>query len=355
MASATRFGDVLRLLAHRDHFPDLGLALAMIGFTTAAEAAEAPADASAPVVESPDEDEHVYSEPVDGWTPSAPERGPAAPAEGPGASAEPAGDLAVEDVETYSDDWQLAGALRASPDGTGVGGGPARPRRGEARQSSRFIIAHVLAPTSSEERPLTPFAYRPVPRRRRRRGPFDQAGSLDEVAWRLAVECLSATSSHSRRQSIDIAACVDALARSEAIERLPMRERGVRRAAADTLLCDVSLSNGPVGRDVAAFVAGVQAHSRNQVDILGFSRTIEALGCGSGPIWSWRPLDMSMLGQRVVVVSSLPPSAHRRRDGWLRFAESLTATGRHFAFVNVGEATMAADRDWPGSWFTLAA
>jgi hypothetical protein len=33
----------------------------------------------------------------------------------------------------------------------------------------------------------------------------------------------------------------------------------------------------------------------------------------------------------------------------------LTATGRHFAFVNVGEATMAADRDWPGSWFTLAA
>jgi hypothetical protein len=166
------------------------------------------------------------------------------------------------------------------------------------------------------------------------------------------MECLSATRPKSRQQSVDIRACVDALARVEAIERLPTRDAGAHRAAADTVLCDISLSNSPVGADVATFVAGIQANSRHEIDFLGFSQTIEKLGCGKGPVWSWDPLDISTLGQCVIAVSCLPPRAQRQLEAWRRLAESLTSSGREFVFVNMGETT-AASGDSPGLWFTL--
>jgi hypothetical protein len=370
MSATTRYGDVLRLLIFRDKFHDFELALTMVGFAPDPDDTGLPARPAVPMPEPPDEDEQVFAEPVDGWLPSGNERWSAEGRAQAGPGDGVADDTAVEhvelvesaehvelveeaeEVEAYGANWQPIRPL-PSP-GSGPGPASVRWKTDGPRPFIRSVIAHVLPPTSTGERSPRTFTYRPVPRRERSQSAFDWPRQPNEAAWRLAVECLSATSLRPRRQSIDVAACVDALARLETIERLPMRERGVRLATADTLLCDIALANGPVGEDVAAFTASILANSRHGVDVLGFNQTVDYLGCGKGPIWSWRPLDMAMLGERVIAVSSIPPGSLRRSEVWRRFAQSINDSGRSFAFVNAGEPGIAVTADWPGSWFTLA-
>ena len=354
MTASTRFGDAMRLLAYRDFFPDFGVALTMLGFAPEPDHREVSVDTTVPVAEVSDEDEHVYTEPVDGWVSSQNERWATEPEYQVGTGVYPTGEVNIEGLDILGEDWQLASSPPRSPDiNRGDGRSRTRPPMRDTREEPRFVIAHVLSPTFSEESRPTPFTYRSVPVRRRPRGTFDWPRRPNEIAWRLAVECLSTTSPEPGRRSIDIAACVIAMARSEAIERIPMRERGMRRAPADTVLCDIALTGGPAGADVAAFLASIQANSKSKIEVLGFNQTVEALGCGEGPVWSWRPFNMSTMGQRVIAVTSIPPTAHRRYESWRRLAESMNATGRRFAVVNVGEVNIAASGNWPCQWFTL--
>ena len=136
------------------------------------------------------------------------------------------------------------------------------------------------------------------------------------------------------------------------------RSRQRPGCSATTLLRDIALANGPLGADVTGFVTCVQANVREELEILGFSRTPGRLGCGAGPIWTWLPLDLATLGQRVIAVSSVPPHAHRQRQEWQSLADALIASGRRFAFVNVSEAAGArapgsGQAQPPGSWLTL--
>jgi hypothetical protein len=354
MTNNIGLGEVMRLLVYRDHLHDFDLALTMVGFAPNPRFSEMLADVNVSTPDPSDEDERVYPESVDGWVPSGDKQWKFQADGGADVSDEKTDELSIENIQTYEADWQSVRPPRSQPaDSRSEGAGREYRRMSDARQAPRFIIAHVLSPTSTEDRSPAVFAYRSVPHRRRSRVLFEQAHRLDEIAWRLAVECLSATSLKSKRRAIDIAACVDALARCKAIERLPMCQHGARRATDNTLMRDISVSNGPLGGDIAAFVASIQANSRHIVDILGFSQTVEALGCGNGPIWSWRPLDMSTLGQFVIVVSNLPFDAPRLHEAWHRFARSLTDSGRHVTFVNVGESATMMSGDWPGSWFNL--
>jgi hypothetical protein len=367
-------GDAVRLLAYRSYFrepADFDLALAKVGFALRPGGQVTSATVAGPTGELSDEEEHVVVKPVDGWeSPEADPWEPGQPQEqamigtqaGTGAERPQANDtLPVEAVEIYGADWRpvpaapapspalLAGKRRDQAGRQGSGG---------AIRRQPFVIPHILASVPAQGPAPAALAYQPVARWQRHRGPVGGLGPVNEATWRVAVDSLSATSPTARRRSIDIEACVNALARWQPIGRLPLRERSGGRAATTTLMRDVALANGPLGADVTGFVTCVQANVREELEILGFSRTPGRLGCGAGPIWTWRPLDLATLGQRVIAVSNVPPHAHRQRQEWQSLADALIASGRRFAFVNVGEAAGARapgsdQAQPPGSWLTL--
>jgi hypothetical protein len=339
MAAFAGFGDAVRLLTFREHFPDLSLALEMIGLATVAVQQPSAASATAVASESSDEDERVYAEPVDGWVPAVADAW-----------------TAVDPTNPHSSDQApRPGDVEVDLEGLRPGSRTPTTRTTlaeQAGQRQRTVIAHVLRPAPTPERPSTTFSYRSVARGQHGRRAFGRPLWPNRMAWRLAVECLAVTGKRPAR-SLDVAACVEAIARHEIIDRLPIREKGARRGVVDTILRDTTLANGPLAADVEAFIASVEANSRTAFESVGFCRTTDAMGCGAGPIWTWKPLEESTLGRRVIVVSSVPARAGRRGLAWRRLAESLTAAGHDFVFVNVGDRCEWADDDWPGSWFSL--
>jgi len=128
----------------------------------------------------------------------------------------------------------------------------------------------------------------------------------------------------------DIDALLTLLADAKPIVDIPrQRVRTLSRGA--HLLVDVGEPMEPFAADQDRLVGDIlRIVGKDLVDVLSFRRT-PAFGCGSGPLWTWKPYQVPRTVLPLVVISDLgvggpPASADRANEGeWKAFLDALPA------------------------------
>lgn len=309
--------DAALILAQQELFEDLDGALALVGAVL-----EAPAEdyepgylANTGLFESDDQsdDEDWPVQGNDGWS---------------GAELE-ADDAAVHGARHGSGDRQGDGS------GEGSDGGSARPRT--PRPQGPGVIARVLD-SEPEDEPGSgghaPRSYRsiPLPGRGLREASREQSG--------FRMRTLPLTLQSMIRVPLpglepDIPAVVERLALAEPLTDVPMQTR-LGQPSQVRVLCELGLRTGPYAEDTELLVRVLhRLYGAERIDLRWFEQS-PSLGCGSGPVWTWRPCETPAATEATVLVTSGVPSGRSSPDAVHEFAAGLATHGAAVCTVLLG-------------------
>ncbi|MFI2648505.1 MULTISPECIES: hypothetical protein [Micromonospora] len=313
--------DALLIIAHRDRLADLDGALALVGVRL--EDQVAPPVARALTAADPadllddDIDHHVVGMVADGWSDDEVGSAERTFAEEPGATS-PAGGH---------------GAGRPGPAGPRAAG---RARGGKPPGMIAAVVDAQVVPVDDQRAaPLPQTPYRPVPR-------SAAAGRRTDPAF--AVRTLSSTLHSLVRvwrhgTEPDMDAVVDAIATMEPLTRVPMTRR-LGQPDRICVLSDLQLRSGPYRDDVRYLLRTVRRlFSDGRLEFMTF-RGSPARGCGTGPVWTWKPYEAHPKFDVTMVVGVGVATREGDPDDIHRFAMSLMSAGQQVCTVLIGAAPL---------------
>lgn len=355
--------DSLLVIAHRERFPDLAAALALVGVALEGELVPA----AYPGTPAPAEVTPFAEEPVtrpgpaaaDGWSAAdiqlAEDPDPDAAAE-----ADPEAESSAEGEDQDQDEEAAQAEPEAEPEpepeaaAAGSDAGPHGPATGRPRKPAApkpptpaarprekppgVIAAIVDADARTADDPLLGPASSPYDSVPRASTALHPSGSAADTAFN--VRTLSSTL-HSmvrvEREGADpdVDAVVARIAAGESLTRVPMtRRRG--RPGRICVLCDLHLRSGPYRDDVRYLVrVARRLFSDGSLELLTFKGT-PAKGCGTGPVWTWGsyaeqpPFDVTM------IIGSGTANRHGDPLDLHSFAMQLIAADREVCVVLIG-------------------
>ncbi|MET8910611.1 hypothetical protein [Micromonospora sp. NPDC004551] len=309
--------DALLIIAHRDRLADLDGALALVGVRIDDEAV--PPAALTPAAADPadflgdDVDDLVHTvAAADGWSVDevgtaensfAADPGPAAPSGQKGA--------------------------RPGPHRTN---GPGRSAPAKPLGTIAAVLDAQVAPVDDQNLAQLPqTAHRPVPRSAVARRRTDSA---------FTVRTLSSTL-HSLvrvwRQGTDpdMEAIVTAIATMEPLAQVPTVQR-LAPPERICVLCDLQLRSGPYRDDVRFLLRAVRRlFSDGRLEFMSF-RGSPARGCGTGPVWTWKPYEARSKFDMTMVVGIGVATREGDPEDLHRFAMSLMSSGQQVCTVLIG-------------------
>lgn len=331
--------DSLLIIAHREQFPDLAAALALVGAALDSELASV-RSSTLPVPEvltlfADDVESRPQPGSADGWS-----------ADDIRLADDPASAGSEDQAEA-----EAAASAKGSSSHTSSAPNPAAPPFMRPWQKPRGFIAGVVDADSraADDAVLGPASpsYTSVPKSRSA-GPAGHPDAESAFNMRTLSSTLhSMVRVEKESAEPDVDAVVTQIALGEPLTRVPMSRR-LGPPGRICVLCDLNLRAGPYRNDVRSLIrVARRLFSDGSLEFLTFKGT-PARGCGSGPVWTWK----SYAEQPRFDMTMIIGSGTANRDGDPRelhaFAMQLIAADRQVCVVLIGaEPGTAATRPYP--------
>lgn len=312
--------DALKILAARRHFDDLDLALRYVGCVRSDEPLDSPFPATFVMneqVSEPAPDNLPPPSKIDGWS----------------MLTDAQLDAAAEGAETEARDQ----ADR-----------PEKHRRVRRRRATgadiRFVVPFVLEADAQEPPPPPRYDSVPFPKKKDLRVETSP-DTYPEINPRTAESTMqSLLKRPTRSAEIDVDELGRQLALAIPVKNLPRLERNLTSPPMH-LMYDTSLLIGPYAGDVKYLVEIARGMFDSGVlEIRAFRGTLRG-GCGSGPIWTWRPFRIPSHTSTVIIVSgSFGTDLQGRVSELGQVITELERKGHHVRVLWLGSPPELSDR-----------
>lgn len=325
--------DSLLVIAHRERFPDLSAALALIGVALDSAAApvtwrDAPAAEAGPPFVGEAEERPQQAAAADGW--SADDIRQAEDRATPFESQEHA-----EESQTGDGDRRGENAVRAASARKTRALPVSRPAEKPPSVIAGIIDADFQVMSTAHAGPAAFPAYLSIPK-------SQSAGAATRSAADTAFNTRTLSSAlHSmvrvEREGAEpnIDAVVARIAAGEPLSRVPTTpRRGPPNRVC--VLCDLNLRSGPYREDVRYLIrVARRLLGDGSLEFLTFKGT-PAKGCGMGPIWTWTPYAELPSFDITMIIGCGTANRDGDPQGLHSFAMQLIAAEREVCVVLIG-------------------